>query len=316
MNLKQEVNLAGEWRFEIGDKPSYAEPDFNDSQWEKIKVPGVWENQGFPGYDGFAWYRITFFVPKNLKGRLLCLKLGRIDDVDQVFLNGKKVGQHGRFPPAYETAYDVKRLYTLSEKSLKFGQKNVLAVRVFDFHGKGGIIGRRVGIYSRKDIVKLVLNLSGKWKFSTGDKKEWALSGFNDSKWKLIKVPSVWEKQGFPKYDGTAWYRKEVTIPGKVAADNLILMLGRINDIDEVYFNGKKIGSTGSFATDRRHKSVNKGAYKKERAYPIPSDLIQANRQNVIAVRVHDHGNLGGIYEGYIGIATRKEYLAYLKRKD
>src|SRR5262245_27261333 len=57
------VSLAGAWKFEIGDNPRYRERDFDDSKWEKIRVPGAWENQGFPGYDGFAWYRRSFHTP-------------------------------------------------------------------------------------------------------------------------------------------------------------------------------------------------------------------------------------------------------------
>ena len=34
--------------------------NFDDSEWEKINVPSSWENQGFHGYDGYAWYRTSF----------------------------------------------------------------------------------------------------------------------------------------------------------------------------------------------------------------------------------------------------------------
>ncbi len=34
--------------------------DFDDSKWDKITVPSSWENQGFRGYNGYAWYRVSF----------------------------------------------------------------------------------------------------------------------------------------------------------------------------------------------------------------------------------------------------------------
>ena len=172
-----------------------------------------------------------------------------------------------------------------------------------------------MGIYSRVDVINLKIYLNGNWRFKTGDNPKYADPNYDDSQWKLILVPSIWEKQGYPKYDGIAWYRREVIIPDKLKSAKLILMLGKINDIDEVYFNGVLIGSTGEFPKKGK-KSKYKGYYKEERAYFIPPSLIHFGKKNVIAVRVMDVGNKGGIYEGYIGITTRGEYLLYSKRKD
>jgi len=88
MDLEKVIDLKGEWRFEIGDNQDFARPNFNDSKWEKMKVPSRWEDQGFPGYDGYAWYRISFKAPQKMQTHHLYLKLGRIDDVDRVYLNG------------------------------------------------------------------------------------------------------------------------------------------------------------------------------------------------------------------------------------
>lgn len=314
MDLKREINLKGEWRFEIGNNLSYKEPDFDDSKWEKIKVPDRWENEGFPGYDGYAWYRITFNVPSGLKAKKLYLQLGRIDAVDRVYLNGKLVGGKGKFPPQYDTAWEERRRYLISPKFLKFGTDNVLAVQVYDDHGSGGIVEGDVGIYSRRDVLELKINLRGQWKFSTGDNLKWTAPDYNDSKWKTIAVPCYWEKQGFKRYDGIAWYRKKIKLPATLFNEKLILMLGKINDIDQVYFNGSLIGYTGEFPRDG-HKAKYKDMKNKERAYFIPPHLIRPDGENVIAVRVLDVGKYGGIYKGYIGITTRGEYLKYSKRK-
>ena len=69
MNLRLEIDLCGDWRFEIGDNPAYAEKNFDDNGWEVIHVPNMWENEGFPGYDGYAWYRLHFFLPAQLKDK-------------------------------------------------------------------------------------------------------------------------------------------------------------------------------------------------------------------------------------------------------
>ena len=42
-------------------------------------MPGTWEDQGFPGYDGYAWYRIRFQMPTQYNNKTLVLKLGYIE---------------------------------------------------------------------------------------------------------------------------------------------------------------------------------------------------------------------------------------------
>lgn len=109
--FKTEVNLAGQWKFSIGDDIKCSTPAFNDANWENIKVPSPWENEGFNGYDGYAWYRKHFNIPLSLKGKSVYLSMGYIDDCDEVYVNGHLVGFSGSFPPNYYTAYNALRMY-------------------------------------------------------------------------------------------------------------------------------------------------------------------------------------------------------------
>ena len=62
------VDLRGMWKFSIGDKATWKDVYFDDSRWDEIFVPSPWEEEGFEGYDGFAWYRIEFSgrdIPKD-----------------------------------------------------------------------------------------------------------------------------------------------------------------------------------------------------------------------------------------------------------
>ena len=315
MNLRLEIDLSGDWRFEIGDNPVYARKDFNDKGWEVIHVPNMWENEGFPGYDGYAWYRLHFVLPAQLKDKVLYLKLGHIDDVDRVYVNGHFVGGEGAFPPKYQTAYDVKRIYELDKDILNFGGENVIAVQVPDTQLGGGIVDGKVGIFSRQDVLNLSLSLCGKWKFKTGDDALWAGPDYDDSQWANITVPGSWENEGFEDYNGFAWYRKTVRINNNLTKSKLILMLGNIDDIDEVYFNGVLIGRTGWFPRDRDDRFFVQGFNDVERAYLIPPQMIRIGKDNFVAVRVFDRGGLGGISRGYIGITTRDNYLKYAKDK-
>ena len=57
---KAVLDLRGKWKFELGDDANRASVAFDDSKWAEIFVPSPWEDEGYPGYDGYAWYPQTF----------------------------------------------------------------------------------------------------------------------------------------------------------------------------------------------------------------------------------------------------------------
>ncbi len=312
-DLNREINLQCEWRFEIGDNLDFADPNYNDSKWVTVSVPDAWEDEGFPGFNGYGWYRISFVIPKQLKNKIIVLKLGQIDDVDRTYFNGRFIGGYGDFPPNYITAYDVDRMYEIPSNFIEFGRENTLSVRVYDHQGGGGIVDGDVGIYSKHSELALDIDLSGPWKFKIGDDLEWATADFDDKSWKSIPVPSTWEQQGYANYDGYAWYRKSVKISKGLARSKPILLIGKVNDVDQVYFNGALLGETGSLPENDKDKP--KSEKDSEREFFIPAFLIQTSQPNIIAVRVYDNGRSGGIYSGYIGIASRDNYLRYARKR-
>jgi len=305
------VSLKGKWKFSIGDDKSWARPDFNDKSWEEIYAPSAWEDQGLYGYNGYAWYRKHFFCPASLKGKSLTLNMGYIDDVDEVYLNGRLLGTSGSFPPAYETAYNAERKYTVPESLLRLNGDNIISVRVYDAELGGGIMSGDLGLFAHSYPINPEIALEGFWKFRTGDSpEEWKAGGFNDNSWNEIVVPSFWETQGYRNYDGFAWYRKKVNVPASLMNKQLVLMLGKIDDKDEVYFNGMLIGHTG----DLRDESTNNRDYQMFRGYFIPKNIIQSG-ENVIAVRVYDGFQDGGIFQGPIGITTQEKYTQMWKKQ-
>jgi sialate O-acetylesterase len=61
-DLRKIVSLSGSWRFSIGDDSKWSNPSYDDSGWDRITVPGKWEDQGYNDYNGYAWYRKTFSI--------------------------------------------------------------------------------------------------------------------------------------------------------------------------------------------------------------------------------------------------------------
>lgn len=65
------VSLNGLWRFHTGDNPAWADPNFDDSGWPLLHPDRSWAEQGYPGYQGFAWYRFQLLVPPKLTDLLI-----------------------------------------------------------------------------------------------------------------------------------------------------------------------------------------------------------------------------------------------------
>jgi sialate O-acetylesterase len=295
------LSLSGAWKFTIGDKKVYALPPYNDNHWEKIQVPGTWEDQGFNGYDGYAWYRTQFDGSALPEGPLM-LDLGYIDDCDEVYLNGKLIGYSGSFPPKFYTAYDAKRNYTIPETYLNRNGPNVLAVRIFDVTLEGGIVKGSPGIYKVNPPYNMFINLAGVWDLRRGRSE-------NDD-WKKIMVPIPWEKDGFNHMDGFAWYRKTFILPKEHEGRDLVFIGGKIDDFDKTYVNGILIGETND---GRRFGSSM--SFSKLRKYRIPANVLRPG-ENVITILVEDMGNVGGIYEGPVGIATQQGFEAFIERRN
>lgn len=135
-------------RFALGDDPARADPQFDDHDWPVLATNLNYEKQGFAGYDGWSWYRIHVTIPSSLKKSVFWKKrlriyLSSIDDVDETFLNGIRIGQTGRLPgdPAgYDTKWQALREYfvDLDGARVRWDADNVIAIRVFDGSGGGG----------------------------------------------------------------------------------------------------------------------------------------------------------------------------------
>ena len=105
--------------------------DFDDSAWRRIRVDEFWEHQGFSAYNGLAWYRVTFSVPRNLPDSRLFLSFGKVDEKADVWLNGKWLGKH---PGPWNRRYEMEVTGRLNP-----GEPNHLVLAVTDTFGAGGL---------------------------------------------------------------------------------------------------------------------------------------------------------------------------------
>jgi sialate O-acetylesterase len=133
------------------------DPAYQPLNWKRINIPGYWEDQGIRNLDGVVWYRRVIEVPKSMTGVEATVKLGRIVNADEFYINGQKVGN---------TTYEYpQRLYKIKAGVLKSG-KNLLVVRVTNNAGKGGFVpDKPYFLLAANDTV----DLKGDWYYKVGD---------------------------------------------------------------------------------------------------------------------------------------------------
>ena len=140
---------------DAGTAGNYAAETFDASAWKTMKLPTAWEQAGLPDYDGVVWFRKEVTLAESAAGKEAVLHLGPIDDNDTTYVNGVKVGA--------TNGYQTERNYKIPANTLKAG-KNVLAVRVMDTGGNGGIYGKQEQM-SLDVSGESAMPLSGDWQY-------------------------------------------------------------------------------------------------------------------------------------------------------
>ncbi|WP_264565805.1 sialate O-acetylesterase [Flavobacterium sp. N3904] len=143
--------------FEVTDanEKEYKAADFNDAKWPEIKVPSLWENQQIGNIDGIVWMRKTIVLSAEQAKKEAVLHMAKIDDEDTTYVNGVQVGTN--------TIWETSRIYKIPAGVLKEG-KNVIAVRITDYSGGGGIYGDPNDL--KIDFKDSNVSLQGLWKFN------------------------------------------------------------------------------------------------------------------------------------------------------
>lgn len=168
------------------------------------------------------------------------------------------------------------------------------------------------------------IQLKDGWKFNTKDNMNYARADFNDSEWQKISIEKNWDDQGYEDLDGYAWYRIKICIPSSIKEnaylkDSIRIYLGKIDDYDQAFINGKIFGINGrnvnaEIQLDDSYSKESPIPWNKERKYTLASDdpRILWDKENVFAIRVYDQGGLGGMFYGIpsISVMSLSEYLS------
>jgi len=142
------LSLDGQWRFSHVSDPNtrpleFYRPDYDDTQWDTIPVPAMWQAHGFsqPLFNNVVYpfpanqpqvpagegnevgsYRRHFTVPADWDGRRVILHIGAAGAAYYIWVNGQKVGysEDSKLPAEFDvTAY------------VHVGHDNVIAMEVY-----------------------------------------------------------------------------------------------------------------------------------------------------------------------------------------
>lgn len=143
--------LDDQWHFAIdpqdqGISQGWMSPTFDDSAWGRIESRRPWEEQGYAGYDGYAWYRVPFFAPLEWRGSQVRFETDGAGDEYDVFVQGKLVRHQGGGDFGTIALWPS---ITPIEGALEYGKVNELAIRVLD-HGWSGVGGLWRRAYLRR----------------------------------------------------------------------------------------------------------------------------------------------------------------------
>ncbi|MEI9921541.1 MAG: sialate O-acetylesterase [Bacteroidota bacterium] len=131
-------------------------------------------------------------------------------------------------------------------------------------------------------VAQQVSSVQGSYPPSQNEVSTWSSADLDDSKWPTMTLPGQWEGQSWPDLDGIVWFRKSFDLPAPDAAKEATLWVSMVDDSDETYINGVKVGATTN-------------EWNKLREYSVKAGVLKQGR-NVIVVKATDTGGGGGIH--------------------
>jgi hypothetical protein len=263
-----------------------APPAATDPRWQAVKVPGYVNDQNAAWDDRkpfVFWYRCRFTLTNLPQGtEPTRLQVGAIDDEDDVTFNGTPIGHTGRDTNINDWLL-APRYYNMPVKLFKVGENEII-FRVVNLEGKCGIPSGPVRLLwgnappvqaetSPFDLANMPpVDVAGPWwKILQLDPGETAQPADSDSRWRSKNVPgTVVETES-----RTVWCRRDIQIKEIPAGARPVLTIGAVDDEDDTYINGTKLGHIG--------KDTNpKDYWAATRSYPIPAGVLKPGNNRVV----------------------------------
>lgn len=152
--IEEQENKKNNWLDSIIKQK---EPDH--TIWKECIMPDMFDQYFSSGYIGSIWLEKEFWMDDILKEEGI-LRLGLMIDQDYVYINDMYIGMS-------EHRY-LMRSYAIPADAFQKG-KNVIRIKLIIENGNGGMVKEKP---YRLTVGNQQINLSGKWKYCEGIKKE------------------------------------------------------------------------------------------------------------------------------------------------
>ncbi len=141
------TSLSGEYRFRVGDDPSWASPDLDDTAWATLQVPEEYGwLRGRPRGE-YAWFRRRVVLPSDTPTST-GVSFGLVNGAYDAFVNGVRVGSCGSVEPFAAAQALHSCAFEVPGAALTERRTALVALRVRQSFpdGTGGpFAGRRLG---------------------------------------------------------------------------------------------------------------------------------------------------------------------------
>ncbi len=128
---RQVVSFCDDWRFTKGDPADAARVEFDDSGWQRVRLPHDWaiagpfnpDENGYAGklpWRGVGWYRKTFRLEGADAGRRVYFDFDGVMAFPKVYVNGQLAGQWD---------YGYMSFRVDATDLVRFGEDNLIAVQ-------------------------------------------------------------------------------------------------------------------------------------------------------------------------------------------
>ncbi|HQZ25997.1 MAG TPA: sialate O-acetylesterase, partial [Flavobacterium sp.] len=190
---------------DLGSIEHWESLDYKPKGWRNFNIPGYWEDQGIKDLNGVVWFRREFEVPKSWLGKPVKLFMGRIVDADEMYVNGKKIGNITyQYPP---------RRYEIPADLLKEG-KNTFVIRVTNTSDKGGFVpDKNYSMTANGEEI----DLKGTWQYKIGEAYQpQSFGGFSGGLVQQNQPTALYNAMIAPvlpmKIKGILWYQGESNV--------------------------------------------------------------------------------------------------------
>ncbi len=126
------IHLNDNWIFYYGDCPQAWQKRYKPKDWQEVDIPHDWsvtmpfskDNSSGTGYlaGGIGWYRKSFYIPENNKGKVIELLFDGVYKNSQVWINGYYLGKR---PNGY-----INFSYDVSDRLCFGDEPNLISVKV------------------------------------------------------------------------------------------------------------------------------------------------------------------------------------------